>query len=87
MVVVVGVLSTAADPLLPLLGVSIVMGGCAWTCTDFDRVQIRTQVDANFSSFANPTLVDTSQSQVICICMYGFLQTCKCVWTGLYARV
>ena len=65
----VGVLSTAADPLLPLLGVSFVMVGFAWTCTVFDRVQIRTQVNAIFSPFGLPTLVDTSQSQVICMCV------------------
>ena len=39
----------------------------AWTCVDFGRAQIYTQVDASFSPFGHPMQVDTSRSQVHCI--------------------
>ena len=56
----------------------------AWTCVDFGRAQIWTQVDASFLPFGHPAQVDTSWSQVICCYknaltndmreIYGFLR-------------
>ena len=41
----------------------------ALTSVGFGRVQIRTQVDARISPLGHPTQVDTSWSQVSCICV------------------
>ena len=41
----------------------------ALTSVGFGRVQIRTQVDARISPLGHPTQVDTSWSQVNCVCV------------------
>ena len=50
----------------PLASTCIDLRRLAWTCVDFGRAQIWTQVDASFLLFGQPAQVDTSWSQVIC---------------------
>ena len=55
------------------------------TCDEFSRAQIRTQVDASFSAFRHPTQVDTSWSQVNCICVkFMTFATCVNLWADLW---
>ena len=50
----------------PLASTCIDLRRLAWTCVDFGRAQIWTQVDASFLPFGHPVQVDTSWLQVIC---------------------
>ena len=50
----------------PLASSCIDLRRLAWTCVDFGRAQIWTQVDASFLPFGHPAQFDTSWPQVIC---------------------
>ena len=55
-------------------------------CFAFVRLQIRTQSwRKSYTAFGHPTQVDTSWSQVICICLkfttfFAYESTCESVW-------
>ena len=68
----------------PLASTCIDLRRLAWTCVDFGRAQIWTQVDASFLPFGHPAQVNTSWSQVICCYKNAFINDMREIYGFLW---